>query len=203
MKTVSGLLALFLLTTMPVGAALAEEGSVSPAPAPTASAGALAETPVTRLDAATDALMKDMDENQLRQFGSIQNAYGIIRAVEDVQQSISRAVDSCGNANADMKAPMGERFEAWKEAVRPVMKDARTRLDKMILLQGFAQPSEVRSYLKKFEAAVVYRNQGLTPVAITAKKDCEALLSSMEETKGELTSKLTEALSLDKDIIVK
>ena len=45
-----------------------------------------AKTPLTELDAATTDLMKGLDDNQLRQLGSIQNGHGIIRAVEDVQQ---------------------------------------------------------------------------------------------------------------------
>lgn len=199
MKSVSGILALLLLTSALGTAAFAEELA-----APVQAASAKEEgTPVTRLDAATDALMKNMDDNQLRQFGAIQNAYGIIRAVEDVQQSVSRAVESCGKANPDIKDTMATRFESWKEAVRPVMSNARTRLDKMILLQGFAQPSEVRSYLKKFEAAVIYRNQGIKPVPITKKEDCTALQSGMDKTQSELIEKLKEALSLDKDIVVK
>lgn len=198
MKSVSGILALLLLTSA-LGTAAFAEGQAAPVQA----ASAKEETPVTRLDAATDALMKNMDDNQLRQFGSIQNAYGIIRAVEDVQQSVSHAVDSCGKANPDIKDSMATRFEAWKDEVRPVMSDARTRLDKMILLQSFAQPSEVRSYLKKFEAAVIYRNQGIKSVPITKKEDCIALQSNMGNTQNELIEKLKEALNLNKDMVIK
>ncbi len=162
-----------------------------------------AKTPLTELDAATTALMKGLDDNQLRQLGSIQNGHGIIRAVEDVQKSIARAVTSCSKENPDMKDGMSTRFEAWKDSVRPVMKDARKRLDKMILLQSFAQPSEVRAYLKKFDAAVIFRNQGIKAVPVKEKSACAALQKSMDETQGNMAKMLTEALGLDSDIQTK
>ena len=201
MKRIFGFLALLVLTCVLGFSAYAEENKVEKiAPTPNL---AKEETPITKLDAATDLMMKDLDENQIRQFAVIQNAFGIIRAVEDVQQSVSRAVESCGKANPDTQSVMGDHFEAWKNAVRPVMKEARTRLDKMILLQSFTQPSEVRAYLKKFEAAVVFRNQGIKSIPISKKEDCEILQKNMDTTQDELIQRLTKALNLDKEIMVK
>jgi len=162
-----------------------------------------AVTPLTKLDAATDAMMKGLDKNQLKQFAAIENSHGTIRAVEDVQLSIARAVVSCTKANPDMKSGLSEGFENWKNAVRPVMGKARTKLDKMILLQGFSQPSQVRAYLKKFDAAVVYRNQGIKAVPVTAKEDCERLQENMKKTQNDLVNLLTETLALNADIKVK
>lgn len=160
-------------------------------------------TPLDKLNAATDEMMKGLDENQLRQFASIKNAHGIIRAVEDVQQSVLRGVESCTKANPDIADPLNKRFEDWKEVIRPVMKQARARLDKMILLQGFAQPSQVRGYLKKFDAAVVYRNQGVKAVPVTDKSDCQKLQASMDKTQDNLSTLLTDALNLNADLKVK
>lgn len=161
------------------------------------------ETPVTKLDAATDEMMKGLDENQLKQFSAIENSNGTIRAVEDVQQSIARAVESCSTANPDLKASIEGRFEEWKGALRPVMKKARAKLDKMILLQSFAQPSQVRAYLKKFDAAVIYRNQGITAVPVTEKANCEKLQDSMGKTQQDLVDLLTKSLALNADLKVK
>ena len=102
-----------------------------------------------------------------------------------------------------MKDGMSSRFEAWKDAVRPVMKDARKRLDKMILLQSFAQPSEVRAYLKKFDAAVIFRNQGVKAVPVKEKSACEALQKSMDKTQDNMAKMLTEALGLNSDLKTK
>ncbi len=161
------------------------------------------KTPVTKLDAATDAMMKGLDDNQLKQFAAIENSNGTIRAIEDVQMSISRAVESCSKSNPDIKEDISAKFEAWKNNLRPVMKQARTKLDKMILLQGFAQPSQVRSYLKTFDEAVVFRNQGIKAVPVTSKEDCEKLQSSMVKTQNDLVNLLTESLALNSDLKVK
>lgn len=169
----------------------------SPVLADDAKVKAKLDTPLTRLNTATDAMMKGLDENQLRQFVSIEKAHGIIRAVDNVQQSISRAVTSCSKANPDMKAVMTERFVTWKDALRPVMKQSRNKLDKMVLLQSFAQPSEVRAYLKKFDDAVVYRNQGIKSIPVTEKDACEKLRTSMDKTQSDTVNLITETLELN------
>jgi hypothetical protein len=148
-------------------------------------------------------MMKGLDSNQLKQFAAIENSHGTIRAVEDVQQSISRAVESCSKANPDIKDSLSSRFEEWKEALRPVMQKGRSKLDKMILLQGFSQPSQVRAYLKKFDAAVIYRNQGIKAVPVTAKEDCQKLQKSMGKTQDDLIELLTETLALNTDLKIK
>ena len=160
-------------------------------------------TPIEILDTATKDILKGLDENQIKQFSAINNSYGVIRSVEDVQQSISRAVESCGTVNPDLKAPMSDRFESWKENVRPVMKKARTKLDKMVLLQSFGQPSQVRAYLKKFDEAIIYRNQQLQPAPIQKAEDCKKLQSSMDKTQNDLVNLITESLGLNADLKVK
>ena len=160
-------------------------------------------TPLEKLDAATKDMLKGLDENKAKQFSAISNSYGVIRSVEDVQQTISRAVESCGVANPDLDKPMSDRFESWKEAVRPVMKKARTKLDKMVLLQSFTQPSQVRAYLKKFDDAIVYRNQKLKPTPIHTVADCKKLQSSMDSTQDNLVRLITESLALNEDLKVK
>ena len=163
----------------------------------------VAETPVTKLENLTATLTKDMDENKAKQFSAINHSFGIIRTVEDVQQSISRAVISCSKSNPDIKESLSGRFETWKEAVRPVMKQARAKLDKMILHQSFGKPSEVRAYLKVFEAAVIYRNQKIKPVPIEKLEDCQRLQNNMDGTQTNMVNLITETLALNSDIKVK
>lgn len=164
---------------------------------------AVAETPLTKLEKATVEITKDLDENQAKQFATISNSFGIIRTVEDVQQSITRAVASCSKANPDIKEPLSNRFEVWKEAVRPVMGKARSKMDKMIAMQGFAEASAVRAYLKKYEAAVIYRNQKIKPVPIEKLEDCQKLQTNMDSTQTNLVNLITETLSLNSDLKVK
>jgi hypothetical protein len=164
---------------------------------------AKAETPLEKLALSTDAMMKGLDDNQQKQFASITNSHGTIRTVEDVQQSIDRAVKSCAVANADLKETMQVRFEEWKNTIRPPMKEARRKLDKMILLQSFAQPSQVRKYLKEFDAALLYRNKAIKAEPVSSQADCEKLKSSMNDTQNNIVNLLTESLALNQDIQIK
>lgn len=180
----------------------------APAPAPAdaktseaAPEKAKDDNAVTRLDAATTAMTKDLDKNQLLQFRAIETSYRTIRAVEDVQLSVSTAVDACGKKNPDMKAAMDKRLVDWKDALRPVVKSGRERLDKMVLLQGFSRPSVVRNYLKMFDEAILYRNQGIKSVPVTEKEQCQKLTDNMDKTQENLINLLTSTLGLDKEIV--
>ena len=186
------LLMAMMFGLLPVSA-MAEEAKPATAPV----------TPLEKLDVATKDILKGLDENQAKQFSAISNSYSVIRSVEDVQQSISVAVESCGVANPDLNQSISDRFESWKEAVRPVMKKARTKLDKMVLLQSFTQPSQLRAYLKKFDDAIIFRNQKLKPTPIHAMEDCKRLQASMDDTQNNLVRLITESLALNEDLKVK
>lgn len=193
---------LALLLAMPV--AYAEEENITPVtkaetakPAPKA---ASVETPVTKWEKATDKLTLELKGNQLKQFAAIENSYRTIRAVDDVQMSVSRAVTSCSKANKDSAADYDAKYTVWKEALRPVMKDARAKLDKMVLLQDYAQPSQVRAHLKLLDAAVVYRNQGIKTVPVQEKSACDKLVENMDDTRDELVKLLTDTLALNKPL---
>jgi hypothetical protein len=159
--------------------------------------------PVTILDTASKDILKGLNENQVKQFSAINNSYSVIRTVEDVQQSIGRAVESCGVANPELKDGISGTFEAWKDTVRPVVKKARTKLDRMVLLQSFAPPSAVRDYLKKFDEAVIYRNQKINPTSIQKAEDCLKLQSNMTKTQKDIVSMMTETLNLNSELKVK
>lgn len=174
----------------------------APNPAPVATPEkAKDDNAVTRLDEATTAITKDLDKNQLLQFRAIETSYRTIRAVEDVQLSVSNAVSACGKKNPDMKEAMDKRLMDWKGALRPVIKNGRDRLDKMVLLQGFNRPSVVRNYLKMFDEAILYRNQGIKSVPVTEKEQCQKLTDNMDKTQDNLIKLLTDTLGLDKEIV--
>lgn len=193
------------VASVPIAAAQESEKTAAEAEvdAPAPAAPSVPETPLTRLDESRAALTQGLAENLLRQFAAIDSGYGTIRAVENVQMSVGRAVKACTAANPDMETTMTERFEAWKDALRPVIKKARGKIDKMILLQGFAQPSQVRAHLRLFDAAIVYRNEGIVETPVSSKAECEKLLSSMDETQADIIRLMTESLALDKQIQVK
>lgn len=161
------------------------------------------ETPLTMLDSQTKALLSGLDDAQKNEFAAIRNSHGIIRAVEDVQASVQRGVSACGKANVDLKDSLDERLSNWRASIRPVMKQAQTKQEKMILLQNFAKPSVIRNYLKTFDEAVAFRNSAIKEVPVTEHKDCEALLKSMDSTQENLIKLLRENLALDGTVKIK
>jgi hypothetical protein len=184
MRLTGLLIAFFLMTAMPgVTPALAADNA-----------------PQTRLDARTKALMEGLDQNQLRQLASIRESHGTIKAVENVQASVRNAVSACVAKNPDMKDQMNSRHDNWRHALRPTMKQAQSKLEKMILLQSFAKPSEVRSYLKMFDAAIAESNARVKAVPITEKAECEKLLKSMDKTEADLIRLITRNLALDQPL---
>lgn len=166
------------------------------------SAPALAadDAPQTRLDARTKALMEGMDENQLRQLAAIRESHGTIKAVENVQASVKSATASCASKNPEIKDQINSRYDNWRRALRPTMKQAQTKLEKMILLQSFGKPSEVRSYLKMFDDAIAESNARIKSVPISEKAECEKLIASMDKTEEDLIRLITRNLALDQPI---
>lgn len=160
-------------------------------------------TPLAALDSQTKTLLEGLDDAQKNEFAAIRNSHGIIRAVEDVQASVQRGVLACGKANADLKDSLDERLSNWRAAIRPVMKQAQTKQEKMILLQSFAKPSVIRSYLKTFDEAVAFRNSAIKEVPVTERKECESLLKSMDGTQENLIKLLRENLALDGTVKIK
>ena len=157
-------------------------------------------TPVTKLDAATKKLLEGLDKNQTKQFAMIRNASGIIRAVEDVETTVDGANKSCGEHNPEFAYTMNKRVGEWKEAVRPVISNARERLNDMIKLQDFAKPGEIRHYLKQVDEAVAYKTRGVKSVPITEKKECKKLLGKMDDTQEDTIELLMESLQLGKSL---
>lgn len=158
------------------------------------------ETAQSRLDVRTKELMETLDRNQTSQLQAIRNAQGTIRAVEDVQGSVKRAVTACGEKNPEIKEAMTARYDDWRMALRPTLKKAQSKLEKMILLQSVGKPSEIRAYLKLFDDAVAERNSKITSVPVTEKTECEKLVASMDKTQADLIRLITEQLNLDQDL---
>lgn len=158
------------------------------------------DAPQTRLDARTKALMEKLDDNQVRQLAAIRESHGTIKAVENVQASVRNAIQSCSAKNPEIKDQLNSRHDNWRRALRPTMKQAQSKLEKMILLQSFAKPSEVRSYLKLFDDAIAESNSRFKAVPITDKAECEKLVKSMDKTEEDLIRLITKNLALDQPI---
>ena len=165
--------------------------------APGSSPSAIA---AAKLDERGKKLMDGMDQNQTLQFSSIRSSYGTIRSVQNVQQSIDKAVKSCGETTPGIRDTMDEGFENWRMYIRPTMRKAESKLEKMIMLQTFARPSEVRSYLKLFDDAVAARDAEVKKEPIVNKEECIKLLKRMSETQEKMVQLLNKTLYLDQPI---
>ncbi len=159
-----------------------------------------AETPVTKLEDLTNSMMDGLDEEQLKQFAAIRLAHGVLRSVKEVQSSVGRAVTACVEENPTLKDSMETRFRSWKSAIRPVLKKGEDRVAKMIILQDYAKPSEVRSYLTSFDEAIAYREKNIEKKPVTEKASCEAMLEKMDETQERLLDLMKESLGLDQPL---
>lgn len=204
MKFIFFLLFISVVTVMPgAGSAWATE-DIATAEKPAAETPSKPLSPAAaayaRLDERTKKLMEGMEENQLRQFASIRTSYGAIRSVQNVQKSIERAVKSCGEVNPGIKDDMEGGFENWRMYIRPTVRKSEAKLEKMILLQTFARPSEVRSFLKLFDEAVNARDAEVKEVPITTQTECTNLLKKMADTQKKMVELLTKALYLDQPL---
>ncbi len=160
------------------------------------------ENPIQILKDRTDVILKDLDENQTRQFQAIRASYGTIRGVQDVRALLLRAVKACTEKNPELKDRLETRFTSWTDTVDPVIRQGENRLDKMILLQSYAKPSEVRAYLQAFDEAVIWRTENAKTVPVSDKNGCEKMIQSMDSTQTELPELLTKTLKLDKPLII-
>lgn len=155
------------------------------------------------LKSVTEKLTKNMSANELLQFRAIEQTYRTIRAVEDVDGALASAVKSCGREHPDLKSQLNNDLLSWRAQLRPTMKQARSKLDQMVLYQSYDSPGNVRAYLKLFDRAAVANADNIKPVPITQREDCLKLEKSMNESEVSLRDLLIHDLALDKDLTVK
>ncbi|MBL8639728.1 MAG: hypothetical protein JNK24_05160 [Alphaproteobacteria bacterium] len=153
---------------------------------------------IVELKTFTDQITKNMNANELLQFRAIEQTYRTIRAVEDVDGAIASAVKSCGREHPDLKSQLNDDLMSWRAQLRPTMKDARSKLDQMVLYQSYDSPGNVRSYLKLFDRAAVAGAENIKPVPITQREECLKLEKSMNESEPKLKALLIDTLGLKK-----
>lgn len=159
-------------------------------------------TPLTKLDAATEKMLKGLSENQVRQFAAIRDTHGILQAIKDVETHIEKAVQACSSKNPHMANEIQERFAGWKSGLAPILRDAKKRQSDRIKMQDYATPNNARQYLKLVDDAVAYKARGIRYIPIDSEKECKKLVEKMDDTERSLQKKLVQHLRLDQDIAV-
>ncbi len=144
--------------------------------------------------AASEEFMKDLDETAQRHFSVLQGNYNLIKVVETVRDSVDEAVDGCGDANPDLKEPLDTRFDEWKDAIKPVMKEADANVKNMILAQEYAKPKDIRKFLKLIDKARKNHEKGVEKVPVVTPEACQSLLEKMDDTQANMVKLLKATL---------
>jgi hypothetical protein len=175
------------------------EGETETAPAANAEIAPeiIADTPITRYKAETEALIESLSDTQAKKYYLIRNTHGIIRSVESVELIVEKAAKSCKKEHKGLGKEIENRFVEWKLALHPTMKSSEDRLEKLILMQDYAKPSDVKKHLKSFDLAANYGESLLEQVPASDAKSCEQLLKSMDATQGNLIRLLKETIGLE------
>lgn len=156
----------------------------------------MSTTPVKALQEATDKLLEGLSDKEIKQYRAIRSAHGLIRSIENVSDTIDRAVTACAKNNPDMADKLEDRFVKWKRAVRPHLNTARDKRDDMVVLQSFAEPERVRAYLDTFDKAVAYKNDMFEKKPVSDAESCKDMMDKMQSTQDRLIKLLEERLAL-------
>lgn len=159
-------------------------------------------TPLTKLDAATEKMLKGLDKNQIAQFAAIRDSHGILQSVKDVETHIGKAVKACSDKNPSLADPIQKRYADWKKGLAPIIRDAKKRQGDMIDMQTYATPNNARQYLKLVDDAVEYKARGIKYIPIDSEKECRKLIDKMDDTEASLQKLMVRHLRLDKDILI-
>ncbi len=168
-----------------------------------ASAAYAADETAEKLDAKTQAILKNLDENEIRQFAAIRNAHGILRAVENTDEMIEMAAKSCAAHNPKMAGQMNSRYAEWSGNLKPVLSSGQQRLNEMIRLQSYDKPANVKAYLKTLDQAVAENQKKIDIVPIKKKSECDDLLEEMDDKEEKLTRLLVKSLNLNRQLKTK
>ncbi len=155
------------------------------------------QTPQEALEILEQKMTKSLDKQGQEQFKKIQVAHGTIRAVQDVQNALDRAVESCGQKNIDLGAAIKTSFQEWKNEVLPVVRQGKNRLDKMILTHQSLKPEQIRAYLKDFDQLINTQKKDVVEVSISDASACRAIAEQMKTTRVAMRRMISETLGLN------
>lgn len=133
------------------------------------------------------------DENK-QHFFTIYQSHNVIGAVKTVRSSVDKGVESCADNNPKLADDITARFDAWENAINPIIKDAEAQVENMVIAQNYAKPARITSFLRDVDKVRAKNNNSIEKVPVTTEKACESLLTSMDNTQAELSKMLRELL---------
>ncbi len=143
---------------------------------------------------AAKAFTDGLDEPSLRHFNTIYGNYNMVRVVEAVRGSIDSAVRACGEANPDMKEQMDTRFDGWAAEVNPILKEADSNIDNLVLAQDYAQKKDFEKFFKLIDKTRDEAEKEVKKIPVTSPEACGYLLKNMDKTQAQMTELLRATL---------
>jgi hypothetical protein len=143
---------------------------------------------------AHNAFVAELNETNTRHFNVLYSNYNMVKVVEEVEGSIEKAIKSCGEANPDLKERMDTRFNAWNEAVAPVIKDVNAHINNMLFAQDYAKPKAIKKIFKLIDTTRAKHQEKVEKVPVSAPEECEALIKRMDKSQDNMTRILRATL---------
>lgn len=151
--------------------------------------------------AAYEALMGEissindgLDKDQARHFGLVTSSYMLINTVRSVQADVGKAIVACGTNNADMKGALDARYSAWNAAVNPVLSEAKSQVDNMVIVQDYASKDAFDGIFKGVDDTRAETHSGIERIPVTTPEACTYLLNKMDETQAQMIGILRQNL---------
>lgn len=144
--------------------------------------------------AAAEEFTKGFSDVDRRHFNILYGNYNLVKVVETVKGDVALAVGKCGEANADMKQALDDRYAKWGDAIKPVMTEAEANINNMVFAQEYAKPKEIRKFFKLIDKARADKEKEVEKVPVTSKEACEYLLKTMDSTQENMIKLLRATL---------
>jgi hypothetical protein len=143
---------------------------------------------------AHDAFVADLNEANTRHFNILYSNYNIVQVVGEVEASIGKAVQSCGENNPDLKERMDTRLDEWSAAVEPVITDVNAHINNMLFAQEYAKPKAIKKIFKLIDKTRKEHRDSVEKVPVSSAEECEALIKRMDKTQDNMTQILRATL---------
>ncbi len=147
------------------------------------------------LEEYTVSLLNGLEPAQAQYIYNIRQNFGIIRSVQVVRGDIEKAVESCGEANTDMKQQITSRFDSWNDVIVPKLAVADVALKDAVQRQSFRPTVRVTMLLDLVQSAFEERDVQIKKVPVSTPEACKSLLESLDETEESLQDLMDSTIS--------
>ena len=184
----ASLFSLFLLTA--AFPAFAQTNSTS---APTLAPAVPSSNPhIQKAQDKAVEIAKSFTPVEIENLSVIKDGFGIIRAVQVTNKSVSNTVKKCGQDNPEMKAEMDAEYSTWNGRVITTLNNREKDMKTAINDGRFSKPKEVTNFLELIDKAAQYADDKMEKQIISTPSACDSLKESMDDTAGKLETLLTE-----------